>query len=112
MYKLTCGLLIAVLMLAGCGSDTTEPPRCSPAAQAAPALRISAPSTSTSTTVATPAALNRRPMVYGASMPFAIPDGPAPAMDPSAGIFLPSTLYLVAGQTYRLEFAKNQRVRQ
>src|SRR5205809_13707 len=63
MFKMTCGLLAAVLMLAGCESDATNPPRCSPVAQAVPASRIIGPSTNSSTTVATAATIDRRPTV-------------------------------------------------
>jgi hypothetical protein len=117
MYRLICVVLVAMLALAGCGSDTANPLTCSPTPQAAPAPRILGPSPNGPTTAA---AFNRRPTthdqsfdtsvdrvstVYGAGMPFPVPAGPAPAMAPSSTIFLPSTLYLVAGQRYRLEFA-------
>jgi hypothetical protein len=121
MYRLISALLIAVLALAGCGSDATNPLACSPTPQAAPAPRIFGPSPSIASTASTFADFNRRPTindhavdasvdnvspVYRASMPYSVSEGPAPTVEPSASIFLPSTLYLVVGQTYRLEFAK------
>jgi hypothetical protein len=120
-YRLICGVVIAVLTLAGCGSDVTNQLACPPTPQAAPAPRILGPSPGVTTAIATSAVHKRRKTirdqgfdvsvdnaraVYGAGMPFPVPDGPAPAAESSTSIFLPSTLYLLAGQRYRLEFAK------
>jgi hypothetical protein len=105
MYRLVCVALVAVLAVAGCGSSANPARACSSAPQAAGAALKSGASPSVVNAAAT-FSLNAAPTDYGAGRRLPVSDEPPPAMLPPATIFLPSTLYLVAGQRYRLEFAK------
>lgn len=124
MHRLICSVLFAVLLLTSCGSKPSSPPECPPTPPAAAQRTLGL-----SQGVVPAAAASHRPSpssdrnvdafnhdartAYGASMPVpfsdelpSFSDGPPSTVESADTIFLPSTLYLVVGQTYRLEFAK------
>jgi len=104
IYKAFCGVFVAALVLAGCGSDAARPQACSSTPHAVAAALSPAPSPEVMN-AAVSFDLNNASAAYGTSV-HPIPDQPPPVVQPPANIFLPSTLYFVVGQTYRLEFNK------
>lgn len=90
MYRVICLVLVATLSVAGCTTKPTDESRCTRSAPvAAPAA-------------ARHSAENR---FYGAGLAGPLPNEPVLSDDADQRIVLPSTLYMVVGQTYRLDYA-------
>uniref|UniRef100_A0A5Q5BFS8 SGNH hydrolase-type esterase domain-containing protein n=2 Tax=unclassified Mycobacterium TaxID=2642494 RepID=A0A5Q5BFS8_MYCSS len=85
MYRLICALLVIAVVGTGCSAESTVSAQCSATAPVAG----NASSVDSSAGKGGGAKLN----------------GPQPAFDP-ARVILPSALYMVAGETYRLEYAR------
>jgi hypothetical protein len=123
MNRLIGALLVASLVLAGCGSEPkapSPPPDCLLHPQAAPAALPSepapkAPGSGTAPSAYHPKASPRSGIVdaiggghttyRSAGARVVIPQGPGLLTDSPVDIVLPSTLYLIAGETYRLVYA-------
>jgi lysophospholipase L1-like esterase len=98
-YWLLRILLAAALALAGCAENSSTPAQCvlaAPQASAQAATIVDHPSAT--------AASNGGDTVFAAGAPVFSADGPAPTFASPPQIVLPSKLYLVTGETYRLQY--------
>lgn len=120
MYRLMCVLLAGVLVIAGCGSERTAAARsCSSSpAPATPAAVAGRPSANSDPGHQGPAGVGPTrtldrggadargtDTVFGAGAPVLTSQGPGSVPGAEPEIVLPSILYLVAHQTYRLVYA-------